>query len=693
MEEADVLRSTSCKTPQTFATPVSRPSAITDTEGVEAATRKTLAPNYPQERDHFSTPAASPGFVGQGHGSGEVPLIVQPIDFDIAATGPVSSIPSTPAALPPIDEGDHTSLQDDSAEHRNEIDILRAEVNPRAAEDSIIMTETENDTQMIQSSELVSGVAVDIPPSDPAVDCIVAKDEGRPAATDVGMAEYSPRSDAPPPSIHLNRLSTNASVAERKRKLNDRGSRADATSDQKTMDIHPMTTITAPNSILSCRSPASQPAMGKLEDDGRRVGIPTDPGVFTVRPRNHIFSPSISSTFGKSRTDRPRNNSWEARVKAAMERTLQRKKTTRTLMHGGLGTREDFLHVSHRLVTADGDLEADVDSIPSRKELSDFQVDTKPLPLERPVAEESKGSILDRSPNNLEIMDADTNSTCGQYSGVPSHTNINLKDGFLTGYRQTCMASHSNVNHTPVMKKLASTLRNTLGGLTDALETLEQEDIRVSALLSSQLPLPFSSVSTSHWHVPSDASFVSGLLKEIQTHKERICDDTERILEQDMYIERLQNEINSLRRQVLHLNTQKLEAEPSLSSSSSPQHLWDYLPNTFPHPLSHLLPQTLPILTDSGEPSGSEHRHSPPSRTPSPSAGEMYDGGSPLPIKSKRKHVLRSPTQLKSIPHGFHAFSLLCPMHIHSQHSFGVFPTSFAYDIATFFTTSRLHLE
>jgi hypothetical protein len=641
MEVADVLCNTSGEITQIPATPDSHLSTTTATDGGgEATARKTLATCYPQERDHFSIPTACKGFVVQGPD--------EPIGFDIAAAGLVPSVSSAPVAPSPRNEGDHRSRQDDSADRHDEIDILRADANPSAVVGAIVMTEKENLTQV---SESISGVTVDIPPNDPAVDCIVAKNEGRlgdvngTAATDVGMAEFSstflaqrrliPESNARPPSIPLDRLSTSESAAERK--LNPHASRMDATSDQETMDVHPMTTTTSPNSILSGRS-SIQPAKWRLEDDGRRVGVSTDMGMFTVR------SPSISSPFGKSLVDRPRNNSWEARVRAAMERTLQRNKPTRALTRRGLEiAREDSLHLPYIWAAAYGDLGAGADSNTSGKELSDCQVDNKILPLERPVAEQSKGSMLDRCPTDLESMDVDADPTCVQYSGDPLHTNIvpqsresfiSLKGDSPKGCSQTPVASHLMVNHTPVVKKLVSTLRNTLGGFTDALETLEQEDARVTALLSSQLPISFSSVSTSH--ARSDTSFVSGLLDEIQTLKKRIQNDAERIVEQDIYIQRLQNEMNGLRRQELRLDTQSLKVEPSLSSL---QHLWDDLPSASPHPLSHLLPQSLPILRhDSSEPLGSEHRRSPPSRTPSPGANTMYDGGSPLPIKSKRKH-------------------------------------------------------
>ena len=216
------------------------------------------------------------------------------------------------------------------------------------------------------------------------------------------------------------------------------------------------------------------------------------------------------------------------------------------------------------------------------------------------------------------------------------------------GYSGFTAPNYQIVNYGPVLKQLVSTLQDTLNGLTNVLEAIGRE---VSSV-------PASSTSAA-LRAASDVS----LLNEIQSLKNRIQHDTEHRLRRDMQIQRLQREIARLRSLVPHQEDYNTNTGPSSTSSDScTQDLLSDPPTLSPHPLSHLLAQGFADLSDSSRlpspshsrvdttprrsstspknPLSSKHDCSSPSRTPSPSAESTYDDGTPLPIKSKRKHQL-----------------------------------------------------
>jgi hypothetical protein len=248
----------------------------------------------------------------------------------------------------------------------------------------------------------------------------------------------------------------------------------------------------------------------------------------------------------------------------------------------------------------------------------------------------------------------------------PIHTHVIP----ATGHREGSQTDVQTMDTSLLVNKVASTFRDTLGGLVNILEGAGQDDEEIMTpyrSLQSSQPLG-PSVSSSSSLTQPDTSSIGELLDEIKGLKRQMKMNADRRIEKDAAdIQRLRAQMNDLHRTISHCDSRRqissdvvMNAPKALNPSCSRR---DRATLTqLRHPLAHLLmgvdnppSESCPsssIAVDAEVPSTftsgtlplrKDRRPPLPTGTSSLFQNSVPQDDVPLPVKSQRKHRMFFP--------------------------------------------------
>ncbi|KAF9457290.1 hypothetical protein BDZ94DRAFT_254155 [Collybia nuda] len=242
----------------------------------------------------------------------------------------------------------------------------------------------------------------------------------------------------------------------------------------------------------------------------------------------------------------------------------------------------------------------------------------------------------------------------------PNLRNVSLSSVSTYHHRSVSEDSmQSDHDNGPVMRQVVSMFRETLSGVLESLErgTMISPSAHPQQFMSTASASASASISSA-----PDSSIVGELLDEIRSLKHQIREDADRRSEQNLEVQRLQSQVDDLRRHVRMIDSQsrmsidvedenRVPESPATSSYStfSPQvrrRLAEPESSSVisSHPLAHLLAMDLDDPLSNGSRAETTSANGSPWSTPDISTPipcpkpPAPHNTAPLPIKSQRKH-------------------------------------------------------